>query len=117
MNQRHEVMILVILALVQTFEPKHLLHHAVDEVCFSWQPLTISLYSIEKENVKNAFCKEPVPEMLTKACYGLIDAPSVGASRHSIRTHATAGLASCRHEPCLMTWHVRVRKTIQSLNA
>ena len=81
-------------------EPKHLLHRVVEEVCSSWPPLTIS-FSIEKGDVKNAFlqgtiddkthgdlAEEPVPElrkalnlredeivMLTKACYGLIDAP------------------------------------------
>ena len=81
--------------------PRHQLHHVVEEVCFSWQPLTISS-PLKKGDVKNAFLQgtfddnvvngelaaEPVPELrkalnlhedeivvLTKACYGLIDAP------------------------------------------
>ena len=56
---------------------------------------------------------EPVPElrealnprddevvMLTGACHGLIDAP-----RRWRKSFAWDTRRSCRHEPCLMTWH------------
>ena len=88
-------------------------------------------FSIEKEDVKNAFLQrtfddkthgelaaEPVPELrkalnlreddivaLTKACYGLIDAPRRWW-KSLVRDTQQLGWRSCRHEPCLMTWHV-----------
>ena len=62
---------------------------------------------------------EPVPELrkalnlredeivvLTKACYGLIDAPRRWW-KSLVRDTQQLGWRSCRHEPCLMTWHVR----------
>ena len=89
-------------------------------------------FSIEKGDVKNAFLQgtfddsvngelaaEPVPELrkalnlredeivvLTKACYGLIDAPGRWW-KSLVRDTQQLGWQSCRHEPCLMTWHVR----------
>ena len=85
-----------------------------------------------KGDVKNAFllgtfddkthgelAAEPVPELhkalnlredeivvLTKACYGLIDAPRRWW-KSVVRDTQQLGWRSCRHEPCLMTWHVR----------
>ena len=92
-------------------------------------------FSIEKKDVKNAFLQgtfddttdgehsaEPVPELrkalnlredeivvLTKACYGLIDAPRRWW-KSLVRDTQQWGWRSCRHEPCLMTWHVRMDK-------
>ena len=89
-------------------------------------------FSIENGNVKNAFLQgtfddttngelaaEPVPELrkalnlredeivvLTRACYGLIDAPRLWW-KSLVRDTQQLGWRSCRHEPCLMTWHVR----------
>ena len=90
-------------------------------------------FSIEKGDVKNAFLQgtfddnvvngelvaEPVPELrkslnlredeivvLTKACYGLIDAPRRWW-KSLVRDTQQLGWRSCRHEPCLMTWLVR----------
>ena len=64
---------------------------------------------------------EPVPELrkalnlredeivvFTKACYGLIDAPRRWW-KSLVRDTQQLGWRSCRHEPCLMTWHVRGR--------
>ena len=91
-------------------------------------------FSIEKGDVKNAFLQgtlddkthgelaaEPVPELrkalnlredeivvLTKACYGLIDAPRRWW-KSLVRDTQQLGWRSCRHAPCLMTWHVRGR--------
>ena len=93
-----------------------------------------SQFSSKKGDVKNAFrqgtfedvppgerAAEPVPElhkalnlrddeivMLTKACYGLIDAPR-RSWKSLVRDTQQLGWRSCRHEPCLMTWHVRGR--------
>ena len=62
---------------------------------------------------------EPVPELrkalnlredeivvLTKACYGLIDAPRRWW-KSLVRDTQKLGWRRCRHEPCLRTWHVR----------
>ena len=91
-------------------------------------------FSLEKGDVKNTFLQgtfedvplgecaaEPFPElhkalnlrddeiaMLTKACYGLIDAPR-RSWKSLVRDTQQLGWRSCRHEPCLMTWHVRGR--------
>ena len=91
-------------------------------------------FSIEKVDVKNAFLQErfndkthgelaqgPVPELrkagnlredeivvLAKACHGLIDAPRRWW-KSLVRHTQQLGWRSCRHEPCLMTWHVRGR--------
>ena len=91
-------------------------------------------FSIEKVDVKNALlhgtfddkthgelAAEPVPELrkalnlredeivvFTKACYGLIDAPRRWW-KSLVRDTQQLGWRSCRHEPCLMTWHVRGR--------
>ena len=46
--------------------------------------------------------------MLTKACYGLIDAPRRWW-KSIVRDTQQLGGRSCRREPCLMTWHVRGR--------
>ena len=89
--------------------------------------------SVLQGDVKNAFLQgtfddnvvngelatEPVPELckalnlredeivvLTKACYGLIDAPRRWW-KSLVRDTQQLGWRSCRHEPCLMTWHVR----------
>ena len=88
----------------------------MEEVSFSW--LAHNQFSIEKGDVKNAFLQgtfddvppgelapEPVPElrralnmrddeiaMLTKACFGLIDAPRRWLEVICPR-HATVGLA------------------------
>ena len=64
---------------------------------------------------------EPVPELrkalnlhedefvvLTKACYGLIDAPRRWW-KSLVPDTQQLGWRSCRHVPCLMTWHVRGR--------
>ena len=45
--------------------------------------------------------------VLTNACYGLIDAPRRWW-KSLVRDTQQLGSRSCRHEPCLMTWHVRV---------
>ena len=89
-------------------------------------------FSMEKGEVKNAFLQgtfddvppgelaaEPVPDlrkalnlrddeilMLTKACFGLIDAPRRWW-KSLVRDTQQLGWRSCRHEPRLMTWHVR----------
>ena len=86
-------------------------------------------FSIEKGDVKNAFLQgtfddkthgelaaEPVLELrkalslreLTKACHGLIDAPRRWWKSLVPETQQF-GWRSCRHGPCLMTWHVRGR--------
>ena len=91
-------------------------------------------FSIEKADVKNAFLQgtfddkthgelaaKPVLELhnslnlrgdeivvLTKACHGLIDAPRRWW-KSFVRDAQQLGWRSCRHEPCLMTWHVRGR--------
>ena len=106
-------------------------HHVVEEVCFLWPRLTTSS-PLKREYVKNAFLQgtpddssngklaaEPVPELrkalnlredeivvLTKACYGLINAPKRWL-KSLVRDTQQLGWRSCRHEPCLMTWHVR----------
>ena len=98
-------------------ELRHLLHLVVEEVCSSWPPLTISS-PLKKGDVKNAFLQgtfddkthgelaaEPVPELrkalnlredeivvLTKACYGLIDAPKT-LVEVTCPGHAKVGLA------------------------
>ena len=46
--------------------------------------------------------------VLTKACYGLIDAPRRWW-KSLVRDTQQLGWRSCRHEPCLTTWHVRGR--------
>ena len=46
--------------------------------------------------------------MLTKACYGLVDAPR-RRWKSLVRDTQQLGWRSCRHVPCLMTWHVRGR--------
>ena len=46
--------------------------------------------------------------VLTKACYGLTDAPRRWW-KSLVRDTQQLGWRSCRHEPCLMTWHVRGR--------
>ena len=43
--------------------------------------------------------------MITKACYGLVDAPRRWWKSLVVDTQQL-GWRSCRHEPCLMTWHV-----------
>ena len=72
------------------------------------------------DNVVNGeLAAAPVPELrkalnlrkdeivvLTKACYGLIDAPRRWW-KSLVRDTQQLGWRSCRHEPCLMTWHVR----------
>ena len=88
-------------------------------------------FSIEKVDVKNAqgtfddnvvngeLVAEPLPELrkalnlredeivvLTKTCYGLIDAPKRWW-KSLVRDTQQLGWRSCRHESCLMTWHVR----------
>ena len=94
----------------------------------------VAQFSIEKGDVENAFLQgtfddkthgelaaEPVPELrkalnlcedevvvLTKACYGLIDAPRRWW-KSLVRDTQQLGWRSCRHEPCLMTWHIRGR--------
>ena len=109
----------------------HLSHLVVKEVCSSWPPITISS-PLKREDVKKAFLQgtfddkthgelaaEPVPELrkalnlredeivvLTKACYGLIDAPRRWW-KSLVRDTQQLGWRSCRHETCLMTWHVR----------
>ena len=93
-----------------------------------------SQFSIEKGDVKNAFLSgtfddvphgelaaKPVRElrkalnlrdddvvMLTKACYGLIDAPRRWWMS-LVRDSQQLVWRSCRHELCLMTCHVRGR--------
>ena len=46
--------------------------------------------------------------VLTKACYGSIDAPRRWW-KSLVRDTQQLGWRSCQHEPCLMTWHVRGR--------
>ena len=46
--------------------------------------------------------------VLTQACYGLIDAPRRWW-KSFVQDTQQLGCRSCRHEPCLMTWHVRGR--------
>ena len=109
--------------------PRHQLHHVVEEACF-FMATAHNQFSIEKRDVKNAFLQvafddnvvngelaaEPVPELrkalnlredeicdLTKACYGLIDAPRRWW-KSLVRDTQQLGWRSCRHEPCLMTW-------------
>ena len=87
-------------------------------------------FFIEKEDVKKAFLQgtfddktngelaaEPVLELrkalnlradeivvLTKVCYGVIDAPRRWW-KSLVQDTQQLGWRSCRHEPCLMTWH------------
>ena len=91
----------------------------------------------QKGDVKNAFqqgridesvqpgelAAEPVPELreamglrpeeivtLSKACYGLIDAPRRWW-KALVADMQALGWRSCRNEPCLMTWHLNGKLT------
>ena len=113
--------------------PWHLRRHIVEQVSF-FMATAHSHFSIEKGDVKNALfpvtfedvppgelAAEPVPAlrkalilrdddivMLTTPCYGLIDAPRRWW-QSLVRDTQQLGWRSCRHQPCLMTWHVRGR--------
>ena len=84
----------------------------MDEVCFSWQPLTISSpYNVVSgelavPELRSALnLREDEIVVLTKACYRLIDAPRCWW-KSLVRDTQQLGWRSSRHEPCL-TWHVR----------
>ena len=79
------------------------------------------LFSRERLTTKThgELAAEPVPELrkalnlreddivvLTKACYDLIDAPRRWW-KSLVRDTQQLGWGSCRHEPCLLTCHVR----------
>ena len=57
---------------------------------------------------KRLFLRDDDIVMLTKPCYGLIDAPRRWW-KSLVRDTQQLGWRSCRHGPCLMTWHVRGR--------
>ena len=107
-----------ILASAQMSELRHLLHLVVEEVVLHGQTISSPL---KKWTRFFTLAAEPVPEfrkalnlredemvVLTKACYGLIDAPRRWW-KSLVRDAQQLGWRSCRHEPCLMTWHVRGR--------
>ena len=101
----------------------------MEEICSSWPPLTIEKWDVKHTFLQGTFddkthgelAAEPVSELRkalnlreddmvvhTKACYGLFDAPRRWW-KSLVRDTQQLGWRSYRHEPCLMTWHVRGR--------
>ena len=112
---------------------RHLWRHVVEEVSSSWPRLTNSAPPSKgrrQERVSSgdvwtratwwtrcrtssytAQSAKPARRrvvMLTLACYRLIDAPR-RSWKSLARDTQQLGWRSCRHKPCLMTWHVRGR--------
>ena len=73
---------------------------------------THNQFSIEQGTSRTRFFRVRLTTdeivVLTKACYGLIDAPRRWW-KSLVRDTQQLGWCCCRHEPCLMTWHVHGR--------
>ena len=103
-------------------ELRHLLHLVVEEVCSSWPPLTISS-PLKKGRSRTRFFRErlttkhmvnsPQNQFVSCAKPGICVKTKLLCSRRRAMEVTCPGhqlgWRSCRHEPCLMTWHVRGR--------